>query len=146
MRFVITASRNPAAPRELPEGPFDEALFSAYMKFNEEMQRAGVLVASEGLNPAKRGAQVVVRGGKRELVDGPYAESKELVGGFYVIEVPSLEEAISWALKCPSGMGSDDVLTIHPMTGPEDIPPNLLALIEKVAPTWSAAAFKPRAR
>jgi len=67
------------------------------MRFNEEMQRAGVLVASEGLNPAAKGARVAVDNGKRYVVDGPFAESKELVGGFYLIEVNSLEEAIQWA-------------------------------------------------
>lgn len=63
------------------------------------------LVASEGLNPAAQGARIAVADGKRYVVDGPFAESKELVGGFYIIEVPSLEDAIQWALRAPTGLG-----------------------------------------
>jgi hypothetical protein len=109
------------------------------MRFNEEMHRAGVLVASEGLNPARKGASVGVSKGKRTVLDGPFVESKELVGGFYLIEVPSLEDAIQWALRCPVGMAAADVLTIHPMTEPSDIPPQYLEMIRKAAPTWSEA-------
>jgi hypothetical protein len=115
------------------------------MRFNEEMHQAGVLVASEGLNPAARGARVAVsKEGKRHVVDGPFAESKELVGGFYIIEVASLEEAIAWALRAPSGMGVDDVLEIRQLTGAGDIPPELLAIIQEVAPSWSASVWQAR--
>ena len=107
MRFIITAQAADA-PAAADAG-LDEDLLAAYMRFNEEMHRAGVLVASEGLNPAAKGARVAVRDGKRHLVDEPFAESKELVGGFYIIEVASLEEAIGWALRAPCRMGSDDV-------------------------------------
>ena len=138
MRYVITAQAGQEGTAPDPGAPFDEEMFAAYMRFNEEMQRAGVLVASEGLNPAGRGARVEVRGGRRTVVDGPFAESKELVGGFYVVEVESLEEAIGWALRCPTGLGSDDVLEIRPLTEATDIPPHLLELTRRVAPTWSA--------
>jgi hypothetical protein len=107
------------------------------MKFNEEMHNAGVLVAAEGLNPAGRGARVEVKKGKRTVVDGPFAESKELVGGFYIVDVPSLDDAIAWALRAPTGLGFDDVMEIRPLTSEEDIPPNLLELVKKAAPTWS---------
>jgi len=108
------------------------------MRFNEEMHAAGVLVASEGLLPGAPGARVAVVGGKRKVLDGPFAESKELVGGFYLIEVASLEEAKAWALRCPTGLGSDDVLEIRQLTGAEDVPPEMLALTRRVAPNWSA--------
>jgi hypothetical protein len=137
MRFIITARRDDTAPRVDP--PFDEKLFADYMRFNEELHRAGVLVASEGLNPAAPGARVGVSGGKRKLLDGPFAESKELVGGFYLIEVPTLEEAKAWALRCPSGFGSDDILEIRQLTGSADIPGPLLELARKVAPGWTAS-------
>jgi hypothetical protein len=137
MRFLITASPDPNAPPS--DRPLDDDTFAAYMRFNEELHRAGVLVASEGLNPAGKGARVAVSKGKRTVVDGPFAESKELVGGFYLIEVPSLEEAIRWAARCPVGLGVDDVLTIHPLTEPSDVPPRYLEIIHAVAPTWSAS-------
>ena len=95
MRFLITAAPSPDAPRT--DRPPDDETFAAYMRFNEEMYTAGVLVASEGLNPAGKGARVVASKGTRTVIDGPYAESKELVGGFYLIEVPSLDDAIRWA-------------------------------------------------
>ena len=79
-----------------PQPGFDAELFKAYMRFNEEMHQAGVLVASEGLNPEAKGARIAVANGKRYVVDGPFAESKELEGGFYIIEVDSLDEAIQW--------------------------------------------------
>ncbi len=134
MRFMIAANTGGKQPARVQP---DDATFDAYMKFNEEMHKAGVLVASEGLNPAGVRAQVAVKGGKRVLVDGPYTESKELVGGFYVIEVKSKEEALEWAKRCPVGLGTDDVLDIHQLTGAEDLPEEIVQRIRKVAPTWS---------
>ena len=80
--------------------------------------------------------------GKHRVIDGPFAESKELVGGFYVIEVPSLEEAKAWALRCPMGLGFDDVLEIRQLTGSEDVPKEMLELTARVAPNWSATWIK----
>jgi hypothetical protein len=142
MRFIITTRPAENGSPHAPDAPFDEALFTAYMTFNEEMHKAGVLVAAEGLNPAGRGARVEVKKGKRTVVDGPFAESKELVGGFYILEVPSLDEAIAWALRAPTGLGFDDVMEIRPLTSEEDVPPNLLELVKKAAPTWSATFQK----
>ena len=87
MRFIIAAQAGTDEAKAGKEPTFDEALFTSYMRFNEDMHRAGVLVASEGLNPAARGARVAVSQGRRHVVDGPFAESKELVGGFYIIDV-----------------------------------------------------------
>jgi len=138
MKFIITAHPGPETPAPNPEAPFDEQLFTAYMTFNEEMHRAGVLVAAEGLNPAGKGARVEVKRGRRTVVDGPFAESKEMVGGFYVIDVASFDEAVEWAMRCPTGLGFDDVLEIRQLTGEDDIPPQLLDLVKRAAPTWSA--------
>ena len=138
MRFIITAQAGTEESKPDPKAGFDQALFAAYMKFNEELHTAGVLVASEGLNPAAKGARVAVSQGVRRIVDGPFAESKELVGGFWIVEVKSLDEAIQWALRAPSGWGNDDVLEIRQLTGAGDIPPELLEIIRSVAPTWSA--------
>jgi|KBSMisStandDraft_5_1062788.scaffolds.fasta_scaffold14256_5 hypothetical protein len=139
MRFIITAQAGEHGKQAQADGAFDEKLFADYMKFNEEMYRAGVLVASEGLNVAGGGARIEVKKGKRVVVDGPFAESKELVGGFYIVEVPSLEEAVQWALRCPTGMGFDDVLEIRALTGEADLPEPILELIRTAAPTWSAS-------
>jgi len=137
MRFIITARPGQDSTPADPNASFDENLFSDYMRFNEEMHKAGVLVAAEGLNPAARGARIEVKKGKRTVVDGPFAESKELVGGFYILDVPSLDEAIAWALRAPTGLGFDDVMEIRPLTSEQDVPPALVELVKKVAPTWS---------
>lgn len=142
MRFIITAAPDPDAPRTEPSA--DTELIARYLGFTEELHRAGVLVASEGLNPAGKGARVGVANGRRVLLDGPYAESKELVGGFYLIDVASLDEAISWALRCPTGAGNDDLLSILPMTNEEDVPAEVRQAIREAAPTWSAAWSKRR--
>ena len=144
MRFIITAQASADSPAPDHDGGLDEALLTAYMKFNEEMHQAGVLVASEGLNPAARGARIAVAKGKRYVVDGPFTESKELVGGFYIVEVGSLEEAISWALRAPSGLGTDDVLEVRQLTGAGDVPPQVLDIIRAAAPTWSASVWQSR--
>lgn len=144
MRFIVTARPPESTPAPDPNTPFNEALFTAYMKFNEELFKAGVLVASEGLNPGGGGASVVVKKGRRVLHDGPFAESKELVGGFYVLEVPSLQDAINWMLKAPSGMGFDDVFDIRPLTGAGDLPSFIVDLIARAAPEWSRNFLKDR--
>jgi hypothetical protein len=145
MRFLITAGRTTDS-QPPAEAPIDDTLFAAYMKYNEDMHKAGVLVASEGLNPAGARARVVARGGKRVAVDGPFTETKELVGGLYLIDVASKEEAIAWALRCPVGLGTDEVLEIYQMTGPEDLPREICDKIAAAAPTWSAAFLSGRKR
>ena len=148
MRFIITAQSATGNEASQEQPAFDVELFKAYMRFNEEMHQAGVLVASEGLNPSAPGARIAVAQGRRYVVDGPFAESKELVGGFYLIEVKSLEEAVQWALRAPSGFGKDDILEVRQLTGAADLPPQILELIAEAAPSWSAAAWqsKPASR
>lgn len=141
MRFMIASTTGKDSDTS---APMTDGLFDAYMKFNEDLTQAGVLVVSEGLNPAGARARVEVKKGKRVLIDGPYTESKELVGGFYVIEVPTKEEAIQWALRCPVGMASADVLEIHQLTGEQDIPAELMKRVEAVAPKWMASLKKAR--
>jgi hypothetical protein len=142
MRFLITAAPSPEG--KAPDGPPDDDLIAAYMKFNEDMAKAGVLVTAEGLNPSGARARVAVAGGKRKVVDGPFTESKELLGGFYLIDVASKEEAIAWALRCPVGLGTDDVLEIYQMTELTDLPQEIVDIIRKAAPTWSASVLKAR--
>jgi hypothetical protein len=149
MRFIITSgpgdTKDDRSPVR-PDGSFDLELFAKYMKFNEELHKAGVLVASEGINPGRKGARVGVAGGKRTVLDGPFAETKELIGGFYIIDVGSLDEAISWALRCPVGLGAANLLEIMPLTDLEDIPRDLHELSAKVAPAWTASVTKPSRR
>jgi hypothetical protein len=142
MRFLIIPTLTPNAGTPAAEPAFDEASFAAYMKFNEEMHKAGVLVASEGLQPGATGAHVSVVGGKRTVVDGPFAETKELLAGFWLIEVASKAEAIAWALRAPVNPAGDEVIEIRQLTGAEDLPPELVQKIVDAAPTWSAVFGK----
>jgi len=134
MRFLIMSGPGPESASS--SEPHSEALFAAYMKVNEEMTEAGVLVTSEGLSPDGAKARVAVSRGKRVVTDGPFTEAKELLGGFYVIDVKSLDEAIGWAMRCPVGMANADVLEIRQMTGLDEIPAEFVAKIAEVAPKW----------
>jgi hypothetical protein len=98
MRFVllVKATKNSEAG-VLP----DEKLHAAMGKFNEEMANAGVLLAGEGLHPSSKGARVTFSGGKRTVTDGPFTEAKELIAGFWIIQVKSKEEAIEWVKRVP---------------------------------------------
>jgi hypothetical protein len=137
MRFLITAGAGDE-PKPQSDQDFDKML-AAYMKYNEEMHKAGVLIASEGLHPGGFRARVTVSRGKRTAVDGPFTETKELLGGLYLIEVPTREEAVAWALRCPVGLGTDDVLEIYQMTELSDLPQKVQDAIVAAAPTWAAA-------
>jgi hypothetical protein len=85
-----------------PDGPMPpEELIGAMLKYNEDLVKAGVMLAGEGLYDSSRGSRVVYKAGKKSVIDGPFAEAKELVAGFYIIQVSSREEAIEWAKRCP---------------------------------------------
>lgn len=144
MRFLITAGPCGNDARPEAETPPDEALLAAYMKYNEEMTRAGVLIAAEGLYPGGARARVAISGGKRAVLDGPFTETKELLGGLYLIEVDSLDEAIGWALKHPVGLGTEDVLEIRQLTELSDLTPQIQQVIAAAAPTWSGPLWRPQ--
>src|SRR5262245_63592880 len=100
---IVKATRNSEAG-VLP----GEKLLADMGKFNEELVKAGVMLAGEGLHPSARGRRVVFSGGKKSLVDGPFAETKELVAGFWLWQVKSMEEATEWARRCPDPMPGED--------------------------------------
>ena len=110
MRFMIIIKSN--ADSEAGKPPSTEML-SAMMKYNEELVRAGVMLAGEGLQPSSKGARVKFNGEKRTVVDGPFAETKELVAGFWLWQCKSLAEAIEWAKRCPNPTGHESVLEIR---------------------------------
>jgi hypothetical protein len=90
-------------------------------KFNEELVKAGVMLAGEGLAPSSRGKRVTFSGGSQTVVDGPFAETKELVAGFWLWQVKSMDEALDWARRCPEPMpGEESVLEIRPVMEAED--------------------------
>ena len=95
-------------------------LLEAMGKFNEELVNAGVMLAGEGLHPSARGVRVAFDGPQRRVIDGPFAETRELVAGFWLWQVRSLDEAIEWAKRCPNPMPGPSELEIRPVYEAED--------------------------
>ena len=95
-------------------------MLTAMGKFNEELVNAGVMVAGEGLHPSSKGKRVVMEGAKRTVVDGPFAETKELVAGFWLWKVRSMDEAVEWARRCPNPMPGGGELEIRPVFEADD--------------------------
>lgn len=89
-------------------------------KFNEELVKAGVMLAGEGLQPSSKGKRVRFSGEKRLVIDGPFTETKELVAGFWLWQVRSLEEAVEWVKRCPNPMPGESEIEIRPVFEPED--------------------------
>jgi hypothetical protein len=98
-----------------------ETLFAEMGKFNEELVKAGVMLAGDGLQPSVKGKRIKFSAGKRTVVDGPFAETKELIAGYWIWQVRSIEEAVEWARRCPDPMpGEDAELEIRPFYEAED--------------------------
>jgi len=97
MMLMIPKGYEKAAPGTMP----DAKAVAAMMKYNESLQQAGVLLALDGLHPPSMGARVTFPGGKPHVTDGPFTEAKEVLGGYWMIQVKSKEEAIAWASRCP---------------------------------------------
>jgi len=117
MRFMIIVKASPES--EAGKMPSTE-LLAAMGKYNEELVNAGVLLAGEGLHPSSRGVRVHFSGNKRTVLDGPFSETKELIAGFWLIQVKSLAEAIEWVKRCPNPMESDSDIEIRQVFEAED--------------------------
>ena len=117
MRFMIIVKAN--AKSEAGELP-SERVLAAMGKYNEELVKAGVLLAGEGLHASSKGARVKFSGSKRTVVDGPFLETKELIAGFWLIQVKSKEEAIEWVKRIPNPDGDDSEIEIRQVFEAED--------------------------
>ena len=119
MRFIVFVK----ADKDSEAGVLpDEKLLADMGKFNQEMADAGILLSADGLQPSSKGARVKFVGEKRIVTDGPFAETKELVAGYWVIQVPSLQDAINWMKKCPNPMpGKEGVVEIRQIFELEDL-------------------------
>jgi len=95
-------------------------LLAAMGRFNEELVKAGVMLAGEGLHPSVKGKRVHFSGSRRAVIDGPFTETKELVAGFWLWQVKSMEEAVEWVRRCPNPMESDSDIEIRPVFEAED--------------------------
>jgi hypothetical protein len=119
MMLMIPKGYEKAAPGTMP----DAKAVAAMMKYNESLQQAGVLLSLDGLHPPSMGARVSFPGGKAKVTDGPFIETKEVLGGYWMIEVKSKAEAIEWASRCPAS--ENEVIEVRQVQEMSDFPPDI---------------------
>ncbi|HEY3204088.1 MAG TPA: YciI family protein [Thermoanaerobaculia bacterium] len=127
MMLMIPKGYEKASPGAMP----DAKAVAAMMKYNESLQKAGVLLALDGLHPPSMGARVSFSGGRPKATDGPFTESKEAVGGYWMIQVKSKEEAVEWTKRCPAS--DDEVIEVRQVQEFSDFP----ADVQKAAAKFS---------
>jgi hypothetical protein len=141
MRFMIIVKSSEESEAGIMPS---EELLAAMGKYNEELAKAGVMLAGEGLHPSSKGARVKFSGSERTVVDGPFAETKELVAGFWLIQVKSREEAIEWVKRCPNPMEGESEIEIRQVFEAEDfgeeLTPELRAQEERLREQAAANA------
>ena len=125
MMIMIPKGYEKATPGTMPDAKAVEAM----MKYNEALQKAGILLDLNGLHPPSVGARVSFSGGKPKVTDGPFTEAKEVVGGYWLIQVKSKEEAVQWAMRCPGG--DNEVIEIRQVQEFSDFPTDVQRAAEK---------------
>jgi len=138
MMLMIPKGYETAAPDAVPSA---EAV-AAMMKYNEELQSAGVLVSLDGLHPPSTGVRVSFADGKPTVTDGPFAESKEVLGGYWIIRVKTKEEAVEWAKRCPAS--SNEIIEIRQLQEMEDFPEDVRKAAEGFDEMHAKAAHRPK--
>jgi hypothetical protein len=139
MRFMILVKATPESERGvLP----DEKLLAEMGKYNEELVKAGVMLAGEGLQPSSKGARMLFSGKNRRVVDGPFAETKELIAGFWIWQVKSKDEAIEWLKRCPNPTGDEAVIEIRQIFEADDFGPALTPELREQEQRLRAEAAK----
>lgn len=131
MMLMIPKGYEDAAPGTMPEAKAVEAM----MKYNEALQKAGVLLALDGLHPPSMGARVSFAGGKPLVTDGPFPEAREVLGGYWIIKVNSRQEAIDWAKRCPGS--PNETIEIRQLMDMEDFPPDVKEATKDFAAGWN---------
>jgi RNA polymerase sigma factor (sigma-70 family) len=133
MRFLVSVMSTPDTEETFEGSP---ELYADMAKFNQQLVDAGVLLAGEGLHPSRKGARVLFDAEKRTVVDGPFTESKELIAGYWILELSSLEECVAWVKKVPNPMGTKSEIQIRQIMGAEDFegvaPPEVLEHEERM--------------
>lgn len=117
MRVMIMVRANKDTEAGVPP---DERILTEMGAFNEELVKAGLMLAGEGLHPSSKGARVRFSGSKRTVIDGPFTETKELIAGFWIWQVKSMDEAIEWVKRCPNPTGVESEIEIRPVLEAED--------------------------
>jgi len=125
MMLMIPKGYESATPGTLPDAKSVEAM----MKYNESLQKAGILLALDGLHPPSMGARISFPGGKAKVTDGPFAEAKEVLGGYWMIQVKNRDEAIAWASRCPAG--ENETIEIRQVMELAEFPEDVQAVAQK---------------
>ncbi len=116
-------------------------LLEAMGKYNEELVNAGIMVGGDGLKPSSQGKRIAFDGPSRTIIDGPFAETRELVAGYWIWEVKDMDEAIAWARRCPNPMPGPSELEIRPVYGIEDFAQNVTPEVAEIhGRTWDKLA------
>ncbi|MGD9912647.1 MAG: YciI family protein [Rhizobiaceae bacterium] len=123
MLLMIPKGYETAAPGTIPD---DVDAVANMMKYNQSMQDAGILISCDGLHPPSMGARVSFAGGKPRVTDGPFSEAKEVLGGYWIIDVPSRAAAIEWATKCPGG--ENEIVEVRQIQELSDFPEDVQAV------------------
>jgi hypothetical protein len=140
MRFMMLII--PKGYEQAPAGAVPDAnAVDAMMKYNESLQKAGVLLAVDGLHPPAVGARVTFPDGKPRVTDGPFAEAKEVLGGYWMIQVKSREEAIAWASRCPAG--PNEIIEVRQVQELTDFPADVQKVVDQY-PELKASSGKPK--
>jgi hypothetical protein len=137
MMLMIPKGYANAVPGTMPA---DAKMVAAMMKYNESLQKAGVLLALDGLHPPSMGARISFAGGKPKVTDGPFSEAKEVLGGYWMIQVKSREEAIEWASRCPAAEG--DLIEVRQVQEMSEFPPEIRKEVDKFPDMKQFAASK----
>lgn len=134
MMLMVPKGYEKAAPGTMPDAEAVEAM----MKYNESLQKAGVLLGLEGLHPPSMGARIAFAGGKAEVTDGPFIETKEVLGGYWMIQLKSKQGAIEWASRCPAS--ENEIIEIRQVQELSDFPDDVRKAAEKFpemqTPSW----------
>src|SRR5438445_5082423 len=128
MRFMVIVKADKNSEAGVLPG---KEVFAAMGKFNEELVRAGIMLAGEGLQPSSKGKRVRFSGGKRAVIDGPFTETKELIAGFWLWQVRSMEEAVEWVKRCPNPTGEEAEIEIRQVFEAEDFGSELTPELRK---------------
>ena len=134
MRVMVIVKATEDSEKETNplEAPGAAEMFEAMGKFNEELVKAGIVLFGDGLKPSKFGKRLHFSGKERTATDGPFAETKELVAGFWIWQVRSMDEAMEWARRCPNPMPGPSDLEIRPLWELEDFGPEIAANVEEL--------------
>lgn len=138
MMLMIPGGYEKAGPDVRPDAKAVEAM----MKYNEELQKAGILLALDGLHPPASGVRVTYKGGKPKVTDGPFAEAKEVLGGYWMIQVKSRDEAIAWATRCPGA--DNEVIEVRQVQEFADYTPEVQQAAAGFDEMLAQSAHRPR--